>query len=146
MRAVELAERDAARPGWMVPAVHWVQVAQSWADAERRAVLAAAADGRLPEGMTAPDASDPFPPAVVPDDLLDVVVEAPQHLDAVVAALRSHVTQVRVEPPWFALSNDVARRLTGREGFRRVRGPRAATRGRVADDLFAGLDIGAPRD
>ncbi|MGN6300667.1 MAG: N-acetyl-1-D-myo-inositol-2-amino-2-deoxy-alpha-D-glucopyranoside deacetylase [Angustibacter sp.] len=146
MRAVELAEDDAALAGWTVPAVHWVQVAQSWAQAERRAVLAAAADGRLPEGMTAPDAGDPFPPTVVPDDLLDVVVEAPQHLDAVVEALRCHVTQVRVEPPWFALSNDVARRLAAREGFRRVRGPRAATRGRVADDLFAGLEIYAPRD
>ncbi|HEX3003965.1 MAG TPA: N-acetyl-1-D-myo-inositol-2-amino-2-deoxy-alpha-D-glucopyranoside deacetylase [Angustibacter sp.] len=146
MRAVELAEHDAGLPGWTVPAVHWVQVAQSWADAERRAVLAAAADGRLPAGMTAPDASDGFPPAVVPDDQLDVVVEAPQHLDAVVAALRCHATQVRVEPPWFALSNDVARRLTAREGFRRVRGPRAATRGQVADDLFAGLDIYARRD
>lgn len=151
MRAVDLAEHDGTAlgstvPGWTVPAVHWVQVAQSWAEAERRAVLAAAAGGRLPSGLTAPAASDPFPPAVVPDDQLDVVVEAPRQLDAVVAALRCHVTQVRVDPPWFALSNDVARRLTAREGFRRVRGPRAATRGQVADDLFAGLDIYAPHD
>jgi N-acetyl-1-D-myo-inositol-2-amino-2-deoxy-alpha-D-glucopyranoside deacetylase len=145
MRAVELAEQDAAQPRWTVPAVHWVQVAQSWAAAERRAVLAAAADGRLPAGLTAPDPADAFPPAVVPDALVDVVVQAPQHLDAVVAALRCHVTQVRVDPPWFALSNGVARRLTAREGFRRVRGPRAATPGQVADDLFAGLDL-HPRD
>ena len=144
MRAVELAAVDGAAPGWRVEAVHWVQVARSWAAAERRAVLAAAADGRLPDGLTAPAADAPFPPAVVPDAEVDVVVEAPEQLDAVIAALRCHATQVRVEPPWFALSNDVAHRLSGREGFRRVTGPRAATPGQAADDLFAGLDLSAP--
>jgi N-acetyl-1-D-myo-inositol-2-amino-2-deoxy-alpha-D-glucopyranoside deacetylase len=141
MRAVELAEHDAVRPGWRVQAVHWVQVPRSWALAERRAVLAAAAEGRLPVGLAAPDPDAPFPPAVVPDDSLDVVVEAPEQLDAVVAALRCHATQVLVEPPWFALSNAVAHRLSGREAYRRVSGPRAATVGQVADDLFAGLDL-----
>lgn len=144
MRAVELAKDDGARPGWTVQAVHWVQVARSWAAAERRAVLAAAADARLPPGLVAPEADAPFPPAVVPDESLDVVVEAPEQLDAVVEALRCHATQVVVEPPWFALSNAVAHRLSGREGFRRVSGPRAATAGQVADDLFAGLDLLAP--
>ena len=146
MRAVELAEQDGARPAWSVAAVHWVQVARSWATAERRAVLAAAADGRLPAPMVAPRPDDAFAPAVVPYEQLDVVVEAPEQLDAVVAALRCHATQVRVDPPWFALSNDVAHRLSGREGFRRVRGPRAATPGQVADDLFAGLDVLTPDD
>ncbi len=141
MRAVELAEHDGAHPAWHVQAVHWVQVARSWAAAERRAVLAAAADGRLPAPMVPPDADEAFPPAVVPDDELDVVVEAPERMQDVVAALGCHATQVRVDPPWFALSNDVAHRLSGREGFRRVSGPRAATPGQVADDLFAGLDV-----
>jgi N-acetyl-1-D-myo-inositol-2-amino-2-deoxy-alpha-D-glucopyranoside deacetylase len=141
MRAVELAEHDGRLPGWRVPAVHWVQVAASWAAAERRAVLAAAADGRLPATMTPPAPDAAFPPAVVPDEALDVVLEAPEQLDAVIAALRCHASQVVVDPPWFALSNGVAHRLSGREGFRRVRGPRAATAGQVADDLFAGLDV-----
>lgn len=145
MRAVELAREDDGRPGWAVHAVHWVQVAQSWADADRRAVLAAACDGRLPTGMQAPAHDEEHPPAVVPDAALDVVVEAPQHLAAVVEALRAHATQVVVEPPWFALSNGVAHRLRAREGFRRVSGPRAAVPGRTAGDLFAGLDLYPPR-
>jgi N-acetyl-1-D-myo-inositol-2-amino-2-deoxy-alpha-D-glucopyranoside deacetylase len=144
MRAVELAADDAERPGWQVLAVHWVQVARSWARAERRAVLAAAQDGLLPAGMLPPDYAE-HPPAVVDDDLLDVVVEAPQHLPAVTAALAAHATQVAVHPPWFALSNDVAHRLTAREGFRRVRGPAARLAGASvagpADDLFAGLGL-----
>ncbi|WP_426566005.1 N-acetyl-1-D-myo-inositol-2-amino-2-deoxy-alpha-D-glucopyranoside deacetylase [Angustibacter sp. McL0619] len=140
MRGVELARQDGALPGWQVRAVHWVQEAHSWARAERRAVLAAAQDGRLPAGMLPPDYAE-HPPAVVPDDQLDVVVEAPEHLPAVTAALTAHATQVCVEPPWFALSNDVAHRLSAREGFRRVFGPPAAVDGQVADDLFAGLEL-----
>jgi N-acetyl-1-D-myo-inositol-2-amino-2-deoxy-alpha-D-glucopyranoside deacetylase len=140
-RAVDLATLDGTLPGWAVQAVHWVQVPYSWAAAERRAVLAAAVDGRLPAAMVPPEPSAPFPPAVVPDAAVDVVVEAPEQLESVIAALRCHQTQVRVEPPWFALSNDVAHRISGREGFRRGRGPRAATPGQVADDLFAGLDV-----
>ena len=123
MRAVELAAVDGARPGWQVLAVHWVQVAQSWARAERRAVLAAAQDGRLPAGMLPPDYAE-HPPAVVPDESLDVVIEAPQHLPAVAAALAAHATQVTVVPPWFALSNDVAHRISGARGV--PPGPRAA--------------------
>ena len=140
MRAVQLAEADGSRPGWQVQAVHWVQVAQSWAVAERRAVLAAAADGRLPRGMTAPAPDDGYPRAVVPDATLDVVIEDPGQLAVLTSALRAHETQVRVDPPWYALSNDVAHRISTREGFRRVIGPPAATPGRAADDLFAGLD------
>ena len=139
MRAVRLAASDGSRPGWQVQAVHWVQVAHSWAAAERRAVLAAAAHGRLPAGMTSPGPDDGYPPAVVPDATLDVVVEAPEQLAALTAALQAHATQVRVEPPWYALSNGVAHRISTREGFRRVVGPLAATPGRTADDLFAGL-------
>ena len=142
MRAVQLASQDGERAGWQVAAVHWVQVAHSWARAERRAVLAAAQDGLLPPGMLPPDYAE-HPPAVVPDDVLDVVIEAPECLPALTAALAAHATQVTVSAPWFALSNDVARRLSPREGFRRVSGPRAGLADGVADDLFAGLDMPA---
>ncbi len=145
MRGVELAQDAATLPGWAVHAVHWVHVAASWAQADRRAVLAAAADRRLPDVMRPPEPDQEFPPAVVPDAVLDVVIEAPEQLPAVVAALRAHATQVRVEPPWYALSNDIAHRIAAREGFRRVSGPPAAVPGRTADDLFAGLDIYPPR-
>jgi N-acetyl-1-D-myo-inositol-2-amino-2-deoxy-alpha-D-glucopyranoside deacetylase len=143
MRAVALAADDGARPGWQVGAVHWVQVARSWAEDERRAVLETAAAGLLPAGMLPPGDGDGHPPAVVADDVLDVVVEAPECLPAVAAALAAHATQVTVSAPWFALSNDVARRLSDREGFRRVLGPRTGLADGAADDLFAGLDLPA---
>jgi N-acetyl-1-D-myo-inositol-2-amino-2-deoxy-alpha-D-glucopyranoside deacetylase len=141
MRAVQLARQDGTRPGWAVPAVYWVQVAASWAEQERREVLAAARHDRLPTGMKPPGDDDGHPPVVVPDDQLDVVIDAPQCLPAVVEALRAHRTQVTVSPPWFALSNDVAHQLTSRQGFRRAAGQRVDG---VADDLFAGLATASP--
>jgi N-acetyl-1-D-myo-inositol-2-amino-2-deoxy-alpha-D-glucopyranoside deacetylase len=142
MRAVDLAERPAGRPGWAVPAVHWVQVAVSWAQDDRRAVRAAAAAGRLPQPMRPPVEGAEPPAAVVDDAALDVVLRSdPGDRAAVRAALRAHASQVRLSPPWFALTDDVAHRLPTAEGFRRVRGPAVDPTRRPADDLFVGLPL-----
>jgi N-acetyl-1-D-myo-inositol-2-amino-2-deoxy-alpha-D-glucopyranoside deacetylase len=147
-RAVELAEQDGPGtpaghrlPGWSVPRVCWVQVARSWAERERERVLRAATDGTLPAPLLAPDPDAGFPPAVVPDDEIGCVVDGAAQEARLVAALRAHVTQVRVLPPWYGLSNDVAHLVAPVEGFRLARGVPWAP-GTTADDLFAGLDLG----
>jgi N-acetyl-1-D-myo-inositol-2-amino-2-deoxy-alpha-D-glucopyranoside deacetylase len=154
-RAVELAEApgpagpddsaagsagSASSPGWTVPRLCWVQVRRSWAEAERERVLRAAADGTLPPPLTAPEDGAGFPPVVVPDEQVGCIVDASAHLDAVLAALRAHVTQVRVVPPWYGLSNDVAHLVAPVEGFRLARGVPWPDGG-AADDLFAGHDL-----
>jgi N-acetyl-1-D-myo-inositol-2-amino-2-deoxy-alpha-D-glucopyranoside deacetylase len=141
MRAVELASSgDGSVPGWTVPRLCWVQVAQSWAEAERSRVLQAAASGTLPAPLTAPDDGAGFPPTVVPDELVGCVVDATAQRDAIVRALQAHATQVRVLPPWYGLSNDVAHVLHTVEGFRVARG-QPWPDGGIAHDLFAGLDL-----
>jgi N-acetyl-1-D-myo-inositol-2-amino-2-deoxy-alpha-D-glucopyranoside deacetylase len=130
MRAVELVAADGAVP--VTPRVLWARVPRSWAERERRE-----ASGRPPT-MTARRPDDPFPPAVVDDDEIDVVLDVSTVLDATVAALRAHETQVRVEGRWFALSDDVAQQIRSREAFQEAPG---SGRGRpssrvVAHDLF----------
>jgi N-acetyl-1-D-myo-inositol-2-amino-2-deoxy-alpha-D-glucopyranoside deacetylase len=148
MRAVQLAE--SAEPGsgggtaWSVPRVCWVQVRRSWAEAERQRVLAAAEDGTLPSPLRPPDPDEGFPPTVVPDDEVGCVVDGSAQEAALVQALRAHETQVRVLPPWYGLSNDVAHLLSAVEGFRLAHGvpwPDGGISGGTADDLFAGLDL-----
>ena len=136
-RAVQLAAQDG---GWSVPRVCWVQVARSWAEQERARVLRAAADGALPTPLTAPDAEDGFPPAVVADAEIGCVVDGSAYEDRLVRALRAHDTQVRVVPPWYGLSNDVAHVVSAVEGFRLGSGQPWPSGG-PADDLFAGLDL-----
>ncbi len=132
MRAVELAAQDGAA---VAPQVLWVRVPRSWAERERRE----ASD--RPSTMTARRTDDPFPPAVVDDDQIDVVLDVSSVLDVKLAALRAHETQVRVEGRWFALSDDVAQQVRAREAFQwapgRVRRTGHVRSGAVAHDLFA---------
>ena len=86
----------------------------SWAR-EDRAALAA-----MPElaerGWTLPTGE--FPPSVVDDAVVTHEVVDPDAVAAQSAALRHHRTQVTLGPEGtYALSNDVAARLSGREGF-----------------------------
>ena len=64
-----------------------------------------------------PGVDDPFAPSVVDDDLVTHAVVDPAALDRQVQALRGHPTQVTVHDGWFTLSNDIAARLPGREGY-----------------------------
>ena len=77
--------------------------------------------------------------STVADDLVTHVVVDPVHLPAQVDALDAHRTQLRVWPGgYYALTNDVAARLAGREAFVRVdplTGERIAT-GVVASGLL----------
>ncbi|MGL5857172.1 MAG: N-acetyl-1-D-myo-inositol-2-amino-2-deoxy-alpha-D-glucopyranoside deacetylase [Angustibacter sp.] len=139
MRAVQRVR------GWPHPAVHWVQVARTWADAERRAAAQAIRGGVLPARFVAPADDADHPAVVVDDERLDVVVRAGSSERAVVLeALIAHRTQVQVvgSTGWYALSNGVPRRVPDAEGFRRVTGPSIGSttrQARPAPDLFAGL-------
>jgi N-acetyl-1-D-myo-inositol-2-amino-2-deoxy-alpha-D-glucopyranoside deacetylase len=80
-------------------------------------------------------------PFGVPDEVVTTEVDARDHLDAKVAAMRAHKTQIAVDGPFFALSNNVGQKAFGREHFvlaRGERGPGVGPQGRE-DDLFAGL-------
>lgn len=91
--------------------------------------------------LTVPATEAPYPPAVVGDGLVSHVLDDPATLPVKNAALRAHRTQVLVvTEDVHALSNRIAARTTGREGFRRVH-PRTweplSPAGLRADGLFA---------
>jgi N-acetyl-1-D-myo-inositol-2-amino-2-deoxy-alpha-D-glucopyranoside deacetylase len=82
-------------------------------------------------------------PFGVPDELVTTQVDARDQLEAKVAAMRAHRTQIAVDGPFFALSNNVGQRAFGLEHYvlaRGERGPGNGPEGRE-DDLFAGLDV-----
>ena len=68
-------------------------------------------------------------------------VDARDWLDAKVAAMRAHRTQIAVDGPFFALSNNVGQQAFGVEHYTLVRGERGPGDGPQGreDDLFAGL-------
>lgn len=104
------------------PALYVVLTPRSWAEQDRDWLVANVPAGvRSPAGgaATVPGREDPYPPMVVPDELVTHAVQDPEALPLQVAAVSEHPTQVTVHDGWFTLSNDVAARLAGREGFAR---------------------------
>jgi N-acetyl-1-D-myo-inositol-2-amino-2-deoxy-alpha-D-glucopyranoside deacetylase len=78
----------------------------------------------------------------VPDDQVTTEVDASAYLDAKTAAMRAHKTQIAVDGPFFALSNNIGQKTFGTEYYLLVKGslgPTDGSTGREAD-LFAGLD------
>ena len=72
-----------------------------------------------------------------PDEQITTEIDARDHLDAKVAAMRAHATQIEVDGPFFALSNNIGQKAMGVEYFILVRGDRTPDTGRETD-LFGG--------
>lgn len=103
------------------PRLYAVLTPRSWAVEDRAWLAEHVPTGN---GLTVPGAADPFPPSVVDDTLVTHAVLDPTVVADQVRALREHPTQVTVMDdagePYYALSNDIAARLPGREGFAEI--------------------------
>jgi N-acetyl-1-D-myo-inositol-2-amino-2-deoxy-alpha-D-glucopyranoside deacetylase len=75
------------------------------------------------------------------DDKVTTEIDAADYLDAKLAAMRAHATQIAVDSPFFALSDKVGRRAMGTEYYTLIAGPRGAGDGPAGreSDLFGGL-------
>jgi len=108
------------------PAGFMVLTPRSWAVADREWLRR---HDSLDASLTVPTATDPYPPSVVPDEMVDHVLDPEAHGETAAAvlglrdaALRHHRTQVTVYDGYYALSNDIAARLARREGYARLPG------------------------
>jgi N-acetyl-1-D-myo-inositol-2-amino-2-deoxy-alpha-D-glucopyranoside deacetylase len=79
--------------------------------------------------------------AVVLEDeaMISAVVHAEEYAQAKAAAMRAHVTQITVEEPFYALSDNVGMTVLGTEYYRQARGDLPEPGAPVRIDLFAGL-------
>jgi N-acetyl-1-D-myo-inositol-2-amino-2-deoxy-alpha-D-glucopyranoside deacetylase len=87
-----------------------------------------------PFGVSSPDDL----PFGIPDELVTTNIDARDFLDAKLAAMRAHATQIAVDGPFFALSNNVGQRAFGIEYFRLAKGD-PVVEGTRETDLFEGL-------
>jgi N-acetyl-1-D-myo-inositol-2-amino-2-deoxy-alpha-D-glucopyranoside deacetylase len=135
LAAVPSYRLDLGEP-WDIAKTYWGAMSESRMRAGLRA-LRDAGDTTTFEGM---DPDGPLPYFVTPDQHLSAVVDATDHVERKLAAMRAHATQISVDGPFFALSNNVGSAAWGAEFYRIAKGPR----GEVDDegletDLFAGL-------
>jgi N-acetyl-1-D-myo-inositol-2-amino-2-deoxy-alpha-D-glucopyranoside deacetylase len=83
-------------------------------------------------------------PFGVPDEMVTTEIDARDYLDAKLAALRAHATQISVDSPFFALSDNLGQRAFGTEYYTLLAGrlvrPAAGPDGPAREsDLFAGI-------
>ena len=140
--AVALAAVASYRPdlgeAWDVPKLYWTALPVSYLQQGIDAMKAAG-----DTDFFGVDNAEDIPMAV-PDELVTTVVDAREYEAAKLDAMRAHATQITVDGPFFALSNNIGQQAMGVEFFRIAKG--TAVRDGVDPfgaqrefDLFAGV-------
>ena len=122
---------------WDIAKIYWGAMSESrMREGLRR--LRAAGDMTAFEGL---DPEGPLPPFVTPDDQLTARVDAGEFAEAKMRAMKAHATQITVDGPFFALSNNLGNEVWGVEFFRLAKGVAGPTgEDGLETDLFAGLE------
>jgi len=126
-----------AMPPWQVSKFYASTTPQSALDEEIETLRTA----RLPAGFILPTSAADLVYGV-PDEQVTTEIDASAYLDAKLAAMRAHATQITVDGVFFALSNKLAQLASGVEHYALLAGQRGPDGpfGRE-DDLFAGVAL-----
>jgi N-acetyl-1-D-myo-inositol-2-amino-2-deoxy-alpha-D-glucopyranoside deacetylase len=135
-RAADPSFRPDLGPAWDVDRVFWCCVPRS---VIRRGIEAMAAAGESSPFEGFGDADEV--PFGVDDADVAAAVDGSAHVGQKDAAMRAYPTQISVDGPFFALSNNLGQQVLATEFYRLVRGGLPAREG-WAGDLFDGLDAG----
>jgi len=108
---------ESEREGVAMPVVFCILTPCSWASQDREWLHENVASGD--PSCVVLQRDSPYPPSVVPDEAVTHVVHEPGLVQMQTRALAKHATQVTVHEGYYSLSNHVAVRLSGREGFAR---------------------------
>jgi N-acetyl-1-D-myo-inositol-2-amino-2-deoxy-alpha-D-glucopyranoside deacetylase len=134
LAAVPSYRRDLGE-AWEIAKIYWSAMSESRMRESLRS-LRAAGDTTSFEGM---DPDGPLP-MTTPDADIAAAVDGNGYVEKKLDALRAHRTQITVDGPFFALSNNVGNRAWGTEFFRIAKGrPADVGPDGLETDLFAGL-------
>lgn len=122
---------------WEVAKVYWTAMSETQMR-EGIKEIREAGDLQFMQGLD----PDNLPPFAIADADLDARIDGTPWVDAKLDAMRAHPTQISVDGPFFALSNDIAQRAWATEFYRLVKGEAAPPPGETfEDDLFAGTGV-----
>lgn len=131
MRAAELA----ADQGWQISKIYWNTMPRSVIQMGIEKMKEVGSD------FFGAESADDLPFAK-PDELVTTVVNAPEFVPQKLAAMKAHATQISVDGPFFALSNNLGLSVWGDEYYTLAKGVATAPfdeKGRELD-IFAGVN------
>jgi N-acetyl-1-D-myo-inositol-2-amino-2-deoxy-alpha-D-glucopyranoside deacetylase len=123
---------------WDIPKIYWNAMSENRMREGLRALRAMGDTTTFAEM----DPDGPLPPFATPDEWLTAAIDGMDYVDQKMKAMAAHATQITVDGPFFALSNNLGDMIWGIEFYRLVKGvagdPDPETG--LESDLFAGLD------
>jgi N-acetyl-1-D-myo-inositol-2-amino-2-deoxy-alpha-D-glucopyranoside deacetylase len=135
LAAVPSYRLDLGEP-WDVAKIYWVAMSESRLREGLRH-LRAAGDTTSFEGL---DPEGSLPRFAIPDEQITTAVDANEFVAAKLRAMKAHATQIEVDGPFFALSNNLGDEVWGTEFYRLAKGEPGPTGDHGWEtDLFAGL-------
>ena len=136
IQAHRVAMRAAEKSEWNIPKIYWnvmpVSVIQEGIDAMK---------GIDSDFWGAEKAEDlPF---AKDDSFVHALVDGNAYVDKKMNAMKAHSTQIAVDGPFFALSNNVGLKVWGNEYYTLVKGEKSAPLNEKGyeSDLFAGISL-----
>jgi N-acetyl-1-D-myo-inositol-2-amino-2-deoxy-alpha-D-glucopyranoside deacetylase len=129
MRAAEIAN-------WQITKIYWNIMPKSVVQKGMDAMKAQGSDFFGAENV------DDLP-FVKDDSFVSAVIHAPSQVDKKMAAMKAHATQISLDGPFFALSNNLGVQVFGDEYYTLVKGEKSGpfNTGNLEQDLFAGIEI-----
>ena len=130
MRAAELARET----GWEISKIYWNTIPKSVIEEGIQALAGTGTD------FFGVEKAEDFPFAA-PDELVTSVLTAEDFVPHKMAAMKAHPTQISVDGPFFALSNNLGVQVFGDEYYTLVRGEKCGPfNNNLEQDLFAGVN------
>lgn len=134
IQAHRVAMRASEKSEWQIPKIYWnvmpKSVIQSGIDAMKK----------VGSDFMGVESADELPFAK-DDSFVHALIDGNRYVDKKMDAMRAHATQISVDGPFFALSDNVGLQIWGNEYYTLVRGAKAEPideQGRETD-LFAGI-------
>ena len=129
MRAADLA-------GWKIQKIYWNIMPKSVVAQGMAAMKEQGSD------FFGTDNIDELP-FVKDDSFVTTVIHAPNQVDKKMAAMKAHATQISLDGPFFALSNNLGVQVFGDEYYTLVRGEKSGpfNNRNLEQDLFAGVTL-----
>jgi N-acetyl-1-D-myo-inositol-2-amino-2-deoxy-alpha-D-glucopyranoside deacetylase len=119
---------------WEIAKVYWPGMSESRFREGLRKLIEigdTTFDGLDPDG--------PLPGFVTPDDQLSARIDGFDYVEQKLDAMRAHATQITVDGPFFALSNNIGNAVWAEEFYRIAKGRRVPGPDGFETDLFAGV-------
>jgi N-acetyl-1-D-myo-inositol-2-amino-2-deoxy-alpha-D-glucopyranoside deacetylase len=132
IQAHRVAMAAAERAAWNIPKIYWNVMPKSVLQAGIEKMKALGSD------FFGAESADDLPFAK-PDELVTTLIDGTAFIDAKMKAMAAHPTQIELDGPFFALSNNLGNQVWGHEYYTLVKGEKSSkldNKGRE-EDLFA---------